>query len=125
MIKWFEKNKVVSLIITLLITIEIFYFSSIPGGGSEGNIWISRTYHFAIFFLFSFFFFVTIKGNKEIKTKHILIVIIISIVHGISDEVHQLFVPLRYFSIKDILTNTLGIFSSMIIYLYANKKSKN
>ncbi len=124
MIKWLEKNKFVSLMITLLITIEIFCFSSLPGSSSGGNIWFSRIYHFVVFFLFSFFFFVTIKGNKEMKIKHILVVIIISIVHGIIDEVHQLFVPLRCFSIKDILTDTLGSFSSIIIYLHTNKKSK-
>jgi VanZ family protein len=124
MIKWLEKNRGISLIITFLIAIEIFYFSSLLGvTGTGGNIWFSRIYHFSVFFLFSFFFFATIKGHKEIKIKHILIVIIISIVYGIVDEVHQLFVPLRCFSIKDILTNTLGIFSSIIIYLYVNKNS--
>ena len=127
MIKWLEKNKIISLIIVILIAVEIFYFSSLPGkeiGIGKGGIGISSIYHFTVFFLFSFFLFVTIKGNKRIKIKHFLIVLIISLSYSILDEVHQLFVPFRDFSIKDILTNTLGIFSSIIIYSHINKKSK-
>jgi len=65
-----------------------------------------------------------IKGNKKIKIRYLLIVLIISITYAILDEVHQLFVAFRDFSIKDILTNTSGIFSSTIIYLHMNKKSQ-
>ena len=126
MIKWFKKKRTMPLIMTILIAIEIFYFSSRPGsiGGIGGGIDISKRYHFIVFFLFSFFLFATIKGNKRIKIKHFLIVLIISISYAILDEIHQLFVPLRDFSIKYILTNTLGIFSSILIYLHINKKSK-
>lgn len=126
MIKWLEKNKIIPLMITILITIEIFYFSSLQGGptGMVRGINISSIYHFVVFFLFGFFFFVTIKGNKEIKIKHLLIVVIISIAYAILDEVHQLFVAFRTFDIKDILTDTSGIFSSIIIYLHMNKKTK-
>ena len=90
-----------------------------------GGAWIPRMYHFIVFFLFSFFLFVTIKGNKKIKINYILIVLIISMIHAILDEVHQIFVPFRYASIGDVLTNNLGIFSSMIIYLYITKKKKS
>lgn len=128
MIRWFEKKRIISFILTLLIAIEIFYFSSISGitGIETGRgDWIPRIYHFTVFFLFSFFFFVTIKGTKKIKKKYLLIVLIISIIYAIFDEIHQIFVPFRYPSISDVLTNSLGIFSSLIIYLYTNKKSSD
>jgi len=126
MIKWLEKKRIIPFIITFLITIEIFYFSSLSlgTGVGGGNPWIPRIYHFIVFFLFAFFLFITIKGNNKIKIKHFLIVLFVSIFHAILDEIHQLFVPFRNFSIKDILTNTAGIFFSMIIYLYINKKSE-
>ncbi len=126
MIKWLGEKRIISLIIVILIAVEIFYFSSLPGGpgGIGGGINISIIYHFIVFFLFSFFLFTTIKGNKKIKTKYLLMVLIVSIFYAILDEVHQLFVPFRNFSIKDILTDTLGIFSSIIIYLHMNKKSQ-
>jgi len=122
MIKWIEKNKSFALIITILIIIEIFYFSSLSfGNGGGGNTWIPRFYHFTIFFLLGFFIFMTIKGDKKIRTKHLIIVLIISITYAILDELHQLFVPFRSFSINDILTDTTGIFSSIITYFYINK----
>lgn len=126
MIEWLEKNRKIALLLTLLITIEIFHFSSlsgVAGAGTGGGNWIPRIYHFVIFFLFSFFLFVAIKGNKKVKINHLLLVLIISVSHAILDEVHQMFVPFRYPSFSDILTNSLGIFFSVLIYLYVNKKS--
>mgnify|MGYP000654456459 CR=1 FL=1 len=117
MIKTLEKNRIIPSIITLLITAEIFYFSSLTGGTlGTGNIWISRAYHFIVFFLFSFFFFIVIKGREKIKIKHLLIVLIVSITHAFLDEFHQSFVPGRNPDIQDILTDLSGIFSSIIIY---------
>jgi len=123
MIKWFEKNKIPSLIITLLIIIEIFHFSSLSfEGEGGGSSWMPLIYHFVIFFLLGFFILITIKGNKKIKTKFIIITILISISYAILDELHQLFVPFRSSSIQDIITDTLGIISSMIIYLIYDKR---
>lgn len=123
MIKWFEKNRIASIIVVILITIEIFFFSSLPGvSGAGGNPWIARAYHFIVFFLFSFFLLIAIKGTGKIKTKYILIVLVISILHALSDEFHQLFVPGRDANIADILTDTLGIVSSIVIYFYLVKK---
>lgn len=122
MINWLEKNRKISFVFVLLITLEIFYFSSITGGPGGGSVWIPRTYHFIVFFLFSFFLFITIKGEKEIKFSHLLIVLIISVAHGILDEVHQIFVPLREVSMRDVLTDSLGIFSSIILYSWISKK---
>ena len=125
MVKWLEKNRKISLIVTILLMIEIFYFSSLQGNiGIGPTINLSTVYHFVVFFLFSFFLFATIKTDKKIKTRHILIILVISIIYGILDEVHQMFVPFRNASIRDILINNLGIFSSILIYLYIDNKSK-
>jgi VanZ family protein len=124
MIKWLEKNKFFALIITILIIIEIFYFSSLSfGSKGGGNSWIPIFYHFTVFFLLGFFIFTTIKGDKKIKIKYLIIVLIISTVYAILDEFHQLFIPFRSFSIDDILTDTTGIFLSTIIYIYINNKN--
>ena len=107
--------------------IEIFYFSTIVSSpiGKQRIDLIPILYHFIVFFLFSFFLFITIKGNKKIKSKYILIVIIISIIYAVLDEIHQSFVPNRDSSIKDVLIDTLGIFFSIIIYSNANSIKKS
>ncbi len=125
MIRWLEKNRYAAIILTVLITIEIFYFSSIPGGKVVGIdiSWISIAYHLIVFFLFTFFLFISIKGEKEMKPFYLIIVILISILYGALDEFHQIFVPFREPAIQDVLTNTVGIFLSAIVYLYVNKKN--
>lgn len=122
---WFEK-KSVSFILMILILIEIFYFSSLPGtvlGESKINSLIPITYHFTVFFLLTFFILALIKGNKKIKTSSLIFVLVISIIFSFLDEIHQIFVLFRDASFGDILTDSLGIFTSVLIYLYINKKS--
>ena len=125
MIKWLEKKRFISFLITALISIEIYYISSLEfAAGALGNPWPARIYHVMIFFLFGTFLFILIKGKKEVNIKNFAIVLTISIIYAILDEVHQLFVPGRNASIEDILTDSIGIFSSIIIYTYISKKQK-
>ncbi len=126
MISLLEKNRWLPVVLTILIAIEIFYFSTLQGGTGTGveNPWIARAYHFTVFFLFAFFLFASIKRNKKIKVSYIIITLIASILYAISDEIHQIFVPLRDASIGDILTDTLGICFAIIICLYIDKKTK-
>ena len=124
MIDFLEKKRWVSIILALLIAIEIFYFSSI-NAKSTGKIeinFIPIIYHFSVFFLLNFFLFVSIKGQNELKVKHLLFVLAISILYSLSDEFHQMFVPGRDASIFDILTDTSGIFISSMIYVYSQRK---
>jgi VanZ family protein len=124
MIGWLEKKRYVSIILTLVVAVEIFYFSSIPGGkGVSGGItWLPIAYHVIVFFLFSFFLLISIKGNKEIRTSYILTALALSIIYAISDEFHQFFVPFREATIDDVLTDAVGIFLATIVYLYSKKK---
>ncbi len=124
MIYWLEKNRGISILLAALIAIEFFVFSSLPGGpsGTGGGMKISIIYHLIVFFLFGFFFLMSIKGDKEIKTGYIVTTLIISVLYAFLDEFHQTFVPFRNPSIQDILTDTAGIFLSTILILYLNKK---
>ena len=127
MINWLEKHRTFSIVMVILIAIEIFYFSSLPEISRTGTIllsvWISRGYHFTVFFLFAFFFLAAIIKDKKIKKKHIFLTLIISVIYAISDEIHQLFVPFRDGGIRDVLTDTIGIFMAIIIYLFIRKKT--
>lgn len=122
MINPFEKNKIISIIFTILIAGEIFFFSNLSGPPGAKSPIISIAYHFIVFFLLAFFLFSSVNGKEKIKLRDLIIVIIISILYALSDEFHQSFVPGRDAGIKDILTDTAGIFSSILIYNYINKK---
>lgn len=126
MIKSFEENKKTSISITLLIAIVIFLFSSIPGNSRElipGINILSITYHFSIFFFLNFFLLISLHGKNKINNDYILLGAIISIFYGILDEVHQLFVPLRFSGLGDVMTDTAGILVASMIYIYIKKKN--
>jgi VanZ family protein len=126
MIEYLEKKRLVSLTLTVLITIEIFYFSSLTGSDSPGiQIPFAATaYHFTVFFLFSFFLLATIKGDKKLTINHLLLAITLSLLHSLLDEFHQIFTPGRDSSIRDIIINNTGILASVFFYsLY--EKGKN
>jgi len=124
MIRWLEKNRYAAIILTILIAIEIFYFSSISmtSHGQAGIGLIPIIYHLTVFFLFNFFLLISIKGNKKIKISYLIIALGISIIYALSDEFHQIFILFRNASIQDILIDTIGIFLSTIFILYFNKK---
>ena len=126
MIKWLEKNRYVAIILTVLIALEIFYISSIPGSQvTRPGIGIDITilYHFIVFFLLSFFLLTSIKGSHKIKVKHIIIVLAVSISYALLDELHQMFVPLRVADLFDLLTDAAGILLATLLYVYVDKKT--
>ena len=80
MISWFEKNYKVSLAITILIAIAMFYISSLTFGGvgeKGGTNLIAILYHIlAYFFLALFFGFTLIKGKY--KSFFIIVILFVS-----------------------------------------------
>jgi VanZ family protein len=126
MIEMIEKKRHFAIILTLLIGIEIFFFSSFTGtsGGSPGTPWLPRSYHFIVFFLFSFFLLASVKGDKKLKFGGFVIVLVLSVLYGVLDEFHQYFVPGRAMTISDVLTDSLGVFVAMFIYLSLEKYRK-
>lgn len=124
MIDYLEKNKKFAIIFTVLIAIEIFLVSSIPGKRFvTGGIDVALIYHLMIFFLLNFFFILSMVGKKKIKIGYILISLVFSVSYAVLDEIHQFFVPLRLPSVTDVLVDSMGIFLSTIIYMYYKRSS--
>jgi len=129
MFETLEKKRWLAITLTILIAIEIFWFSSltettiISTGKPVASI-NAIVYHFSVFFLLTFFLLSSIKTKSKIKIKSLLITAIISILYAILDEFHQIFVPGRDGSIRDFMTDTIGIFFAVLIYFYISKKSK-
>lgn len=119
MIKWFERHYRISLIITFLIAVIIFYISSLtfqPPSGSGGGIGFrALLYHIMAFFFLSFFLSVSIIRGRKIK--FVFLSIILAILYGISDEIHQSFVPGRVPSFFDLFLNVWGIVLATTIYV--------
>lgn len=123
MITWFEKNRSISLIITVIIAIIIFYISSLtfPAGGGTG--YLSYIYHFTAFSYLALFLLISLTKGKN--SKNLLILgVVLAIIYGISDEIHQYFVPGRYFSLKDILINSIGIIITSMAYFNYCRNNK-
>lgn len=87
----------------------IFYVSSIPGS-EVPSIGIDLSpMHIPEFYILSYLLFRALKSdivNKSLTSA--FLAIIISTMYGILDEIHQLFVPGRIFSVYDIFLNLMG-----------------
>ncbi len=114
-IKFFEKCSYLSHIIVIILALTIFYLSSRTFPPStEYNPLKPYLYHFGIFLIFSFFLMISsIKGKHP---KFFFIVLVLSLIYTILDELHQSFVPYRDASIGDVLIDSFGIAFSFIIY---------
>ena len=101
----------------LLYSFLIFYLSSLSRIKIPGEIG-DKTIHFFeyaayAFFAFLFFYKVTLY-------KRSLLSLITTILYGISDEVHQLFVPGRDGSIHDIIADVSGALLMLtILFLFS------
>jgi len=115
-ISWFEKHNKLSFGITLLIALSIFYISSLTfGSGGSGTNTFSILYHILAFFFFAFFLLISLVRGKN--KQFIFLAIIISIIYGFSDEIHQFFVPGRYTSLSDVFLDSVGVLFAFMIYL--------
>jgi|SRR3989344_5282507 len=117
MISWFEKHIKISWIITIFIAIAIFYISSLTFEQSTGSGGIgikAILYHIIVFFFFAFFLAISLARGKNISL--IFLAIIFSILYGISDEIHQSFVPGRVSSISDVFLDSVGIIFASLFY---------
>ena len=116
MISWFEKHNKVSWIITILIAIAIFYISSLTSESIGRSVasWQTVVYHFlAFFFLAAFLLISLVQGRKQ---EFIFLAIILALFYGVTDEIHQLFVPGRVCSFSDFLIDSSGILFASLSY---------
>ena len=90
----------------------IFYLSSRPYVPTEvaGVVLNASILHMIEYAILSILLFrAFIKSNKTtFRENAIHLAIIITILYGITDEIHQYFVPGRVFSYFDILANSVG-----------------
>jgi len=114
MISWFERHNRICWIVVVIIAGIIFYISSLtfePGTGGEIK---AIFYHlFAFFFLAAFLLMALVRGGNR---RFVSIAVVGAILYGITDELHQFFVPGRQLSLGDVFIDTVGITFATIIY---------
>lgn len=107
--KYYERKKFsYGLVISYMLF--IFYLSSIPLKFPEVIDKLDPTkfsFHVAEYMILSFLFFNATKKSK--------LSFFISGSYGISDEIHQYFVPFRVFSLEDVAADWIGSFIGVLI----------
>ncbi len=85
---------------------------------------LDKLLHFLAYFILGILFFRAYR-TLPIKISHnalIFISISSSILYGISDEIHQHFVPLRQADLMDVLADALGSVFGILMYRLWGKK---
>jgi VanZ family protein len=104
----------------IALAIVIFYYSSlsypVPQTVQEVTFFDMNTVlHIGEYAVFSFF--LTFGLYKKIKNYYI---VSIGFLYALSDEIHQYFVPYRYFDFLDVLADGIGVFIGYIGFLIVN-----
>lgn len=94
-------------LLPILWMLFIFLLSSFPGPAIPKYPFpgFDKLAHLFVYALLAALWYRSLKITSR---QRFIIVVLISGLYAVSDEVHQLFVPLRYFSVGDLLADCLG-----------------
>src|SRR4030042_21975 len=89
----------------------IFFLSSLPDSATPGRFLVSdKVLHATEYFILGFLILFALQRTTALKFSTCFwIVLAAGAVYGLSDEIHQLYVPTRHFDLKDLLADVIGI----------------
>jgi VanZ family protein len=99
--------------IPILLYLGIFLISSVPGSALPAKI-PDVIPHFCEYAILAFFFIRIFNHPVNVKTMAIGLAWLILL--GLLDELHQVFVPGRFFTLEDLLYDTFGSLSGLLAY---------
>lgn len=105
----------------------IFIFSSRPEVGVEQLFYgQDKVIHFLTYGTHAFLCLAALSDKiLLLKLFHYFLTLVFSVSYGIFNEIYQYFIPEREFSLGDILANSLGIITFLVlVYIFQNKKQK-
>lgn len=112
-----EKTQILFFIAAAVWGLLIFYLSSIPNLQSALPSWqdmiLRKAAHIFVFFILTYFL---ISSFVKYKRAYIYFVIVAVIAYAFIDEYHQVFVPFRYGTAKDILIDSVGVLLGTALY---------
>jgi len=87
----------------------IFAASSVPGNQIPAAIW-DKLAHLLVYAALGAFFMLPLAGGRVsgVTLTTMAAAIALSLVYGISDELHQMFTPGRSPDIRDVIADTIG-----------------
>jgi len=105
----------------LIYSIMIFIFSSQPEVGVEQYFYgQDKVMHFVIYGIHTLLCLLTLSDRISLlKFIQYFLALILSISYGIFNEIYQYFIPEREYSFGDIVANSLGVITFLIlIYVF-------
>jgi len=115
--------------LAILYAALIFILSASPSiAPPPGFVLEDKIYHFIEYGIFSFLLFLAFYHSRsEFLKKHFIVLsCIVGMGYGLSDEIHQSFVPGRSCEFLDFVADCLGILLVQIgIWLYLKRSQKN
>ena len=114
-------------ILLIVYSVMIFTFSSRPEVGVGQYFYgQDKVMHFFAYGVHAFLCMAALSDKiLLLKLFHYFLALVLSVSYGIFNEIYQYFIPEREFSFGDILANSLGIITFLIlVYIFQNKKLK-
>lgn len=98
---------------------SIFYFSSLPGSDvPDLFLFQDVVFHLLVYGVLAYFFSRALKNTyRGLRlSKAIYFSVLFGMIYGITDELHQLFVPGRLSSVSDVFIDSVGSFLGSLFY---------
>lgn len=82
---------------------------------------IRKFAHFFAYFMLGMFILNALTCDKNCERRDFLVALIICVLYAASDEIHQSFVPGRGPAIKDVLIDSSGAFTGLMVLIFIKK----
>ena len=119
MFEYLERNKIVLVYVPLALYWIILFTATTLPGNQLPNLGISdKIEHFSAFFILSTLLNLALLFQRKSKLFFryaALLTIIICLLYGAVDEIHQLFIPGRSADIRDWLADSTGVFLGVFL----------
>ncbi|MGB6371297.1 MAG: VanZ family protein [Atribacterota bacterium] len=121
-------RKIFFWILLIIYSVVIFIFSSQPEVGVEQYFYgQDKVIHFLTYGIYAFLCLAALSDKiLFLKLFHYFLALAFSVSYGMFNEIYQYFIPEREFSLGDVLANSLGVITFLIlIYIFQIKKEKS
>ena len=111
----------------LLFCVFIYCISSMPSVSIGPSLpHIDKVYHFILYFILALLLYRALSHTlAPVNKKYGLwMALILTILYGCSDEIHQYFVPLRKADLWDLLFDAIGACVAIFCILYSKNVTK-